>query len=158
MRRVSTRVLPEPAAAMTATSVDGVTTAARWRSSRSASRACASIAVTLLAAPRPTRPALEAPPRHSARSRAPAAASGNLADDAVSEEVAQRLRGARGRPAPALVVLRRGGVRPGRLHRPRHLLGRRRRCRLAEVGGGRADRAERAVDARPLLQVAHHEL
>ena len=39
MRRVSTRVLPDPAPAMTATSVDGVVTAARWSGSRSPSSA-----------------------------------------------------------------------------------------------------------------------
>src|SRR6186713_3148243 len=39
MRRASTRVLPDPAAAMTATSVDGVVTAARCSASRSPSSA-----------------------------------------------------------------------------------------------------------------------
>ena len=41
IRVVSTRVLPEPAPAMTATSVDGVVTAAAWAGSRPASAAAA---------------------------------------------------------------------------------------------------------------------
>src|SRR5688572_28971096 len=47
MRRASTRVLPEPAAAITATSVEGVVTAARCCSSRSPSRWVASTDLTI---------------------------------------------------------------------------------------------------------------
>ena len=151
----STRVLPEPAAAMTATSVDGVMTAARWRSSRSASRACASIAVTLWRAATDAAAWRRRSPRARSRSRR---CTVLLPTCRIRRSCSTTTRSSRS------TCTRTGGTSP------------RRSCALVVsialgiflVAVGAADWlkwvavvlivAERAVDARPLLQVADHEL
>ena len=125
-RRVSTRVLPEPAPAITATSIDSVVTAWRCSSSRSASRVRGS-----------TRPRY--PPGRDPRCGRRTAAFAYCSHHAVPEEAAQRLRDGGARPASALVVVRRARLRARRFrdHRHRVVLRRRRSPHGAAVRGGR---------------------